>query len=128
VAGRSTGTAIYFLITANDFSALRRLEVDETWHFYAGDPVRLVQLSPEHPDGRVVTLGPDVLAGQTPQQGVSAGTWQGARLEDGGTRGWALLGCTMVPGWVEQEFTLGARTGLIAEFPGAAAEIARLTR
>ena len=124
---RAAASAIHYLITRDSFSALHRLAMHETWHFYAGDPVRLVQL---HPTGEItrVTLGGDVLTGQQPQCTVPAGTWQGARLVDGAERGWALLGCTVTPAWDEGDFELGEREELWREFPGAADEIARLTR
>ena len=38
---RSAMTAIYFLLTADAFSAFHRLSADETWHFYRGDPVSI---------------------------------------------------------------------------------------
>ena len=77
---------------------------------------------------RVTRLGPDVLAGDAPQLAVPGGCWQGARLAPGGTRGWALLGCTLAPAWDEREFELGERAALLREFPGAAAHIAELAR
>ena len=36
---RPMSTAIYFLITAGNFSAFHRIKSDECWHFYAGDPL-----------------------------------------------------------------------------------------
>jgi uncharacterized protein len=126
--GRPSGTAIYFLITREAFSALHRLAHDEIWHFYAGDPVQLVVLAATDSSPEVVTLGADILAGQTPQRVVSAGIWQGARLADGGSRGWALLGCTMTPGWDDRDWELGVRSDLRREFPAAADWIDRLTR
>ena len=33
------GTAIYFLLTAESFSAMHKLASDEIYHFYVGDPV-----------------------------------------------------------------------------------------
>ena len=36
------GTAIYFLLTPDNFSALHWLEEDEVYHFYLGDPVEPV--------------------------------------------------------------------------------------
>ena len=43
-------------------SLFHRLAFDEVWHFYAGDPLRLVLLHPDGSDEEVV-LGGDVLAG-----------------------------------------------------------------
>ena len=41
---RSFGTAIYFLLTPDTFSAMHRLASDEVYHFYLGDPVELLCL------------------------------------------------------------------------------------
>ena len=124
--GRAAGTAIYFLITPDGFSALHRLRTEEIWHFYAGDVVEHLILDPATGEGRKTHLGTGFAAGQTPQLVVPGDTWQGARLADGGA--WALLGCTMSPGWDAREFTLGERTGLAARFPDWAADIRALTR
>ena len=80
---RSIGTAIYYLITPESFSALHWLPGSEIFHFYLGDPVVMLQL---HPDGHVATvnLGPDIAAGHQPQVVVRGGVWQGLRLSEAG--------------------------------------------
>lgn len=128
-----TGSAIYFLMTPEDFSALHRLRADEVWHFYAGDAVEHVMLTPGDGAARVARLGGDILAGEIPQLVVPAGSWQGARLAAGGTptsrrAGWALLGCTLTPAWEEQGFELGGRAELARAFPAHAALVRALTR
>lgn len=134
--GRATGSAIYFLLTPEGFSALHQLQADELWHFYAGDLVEHVQLDPRDGSARVTVLGPDVLAGHWPQVAVPGGVWQGARLAlvcAGGParaplKGWALLGCTLAPAWNERNFMLGQRPELIRAFPAQAELVAALTR
>jgi uncharacterized protein len=134
--GRRAGSAIYFLLTTDDFSALHRLRTDEIWHFYAGDDVEHVHLNPRDGTVRTTVLGVDILAGQLPQLVVPAGHWQGARLvmgakasKPGAIRaGWALLGCTLAPAWDPNEFELGQRSRLVREFPSAAALVRALTR
>lgn len=127
--GRPAGTAIYFLITPDGFSALHRLETDELWHFYAGDPVEHVMFGDHFVPNCKSILGPDLAAGQRPQLIVSPQCWQGARLAPGPqVNGWALLGCTMSPGWEEREFRLADRAELLARFPARAADIRALTR
>lgn len=126
---RPASTAIYFLITPDGFSALHRLETDELWHFYAGDVVEHLTLDPVSGKGVKHFLGADLAVGGRPQLVVSGGSWQGARLAPGPAReGWALLGCTMAPGWDEREFILGQRAALIAGFPAWADDIKALTR
>jgi hypothetical protein len=127
--GRALGTAIYFLITPEGFSALHLLATDEIWHVYAGDPVEHVMFG-DAPDAQIKTLlGTDLAAGQRPQLIVPGGVWQGARLAPATVRnGWALLGCTMSPGWDERACVFGKRDELIARFPDWAADIHALTR
>jgi len=121
---RSISTAIYYLLTPNTVSALHRLPGDEVFHFYLGDPVRMLQL---WPDGstQTLTLGTDLKSGQVPQLVVPGGVWQGSVLVDGGK--FALLGATMAPGFDYADYTSGNRRELTSKYPEAAALIARLT-
>lgn len=113
-APRSLATSIYYLLTANTFSAIHRLPTDEIYHFYLGDPVEMLLLSPDE-SGQVVTLGPDILQGMRPQVVVSKGVWQGSRLLPGGE--FALLGTTMSPGFEFSDFESGQREVLVASYP-----------
>src|SRR4051794_38441999 len=58
---RSLGTAIYYLITPQSFSALHRLPGDEIFHHYLGDAVEMLML---HEDGRgeIVQIGGNIAA------------------------------------------------------------------
>jgi predicted cupin superfamily sugar epimerase len=121
---RSALTAIYYLVTPDSFSMLHRLPGDETFHFYLGDPVEMLQL---HPDGSACTIviGPDVAAGMTPQAVVPGGVWQGTRLVFGGR--FALLGTTMSPGFDPRDFEAGSRARLLESHPGERDRILALT-
>jgi predicted cupin superfamily sugar epimerase len=121
---RSASTAIYYLLTPTTFSALHRLRTDEVFHFYLGSPVRMLQLAPDG-TGRSVVLGPDILAGQQAQVVVPRGVWQGSLLEPGGT--FALLGCTVAPGFDYTDYEHGTRAELLARYPDHAELIRRLT-
>jgi predicted cupin superfamily sugar epimerase len=128
--GRPAGTAILFLLTPEEFSGLHRLDTDEMWHFYAGDPVEHVQL---FQNGAVQhnLLGPDVIGDHLPQLVARAGTWQGARIAPlslESARGWALVGCTLAPGWAEWAGELGERTALSSQFPQHRELVERFTR
>ncbi len=118
-------TAIYYLVTPEEFSALHKVASDEIFHFYAGDPVEMFQLW-EDGEAQTIVLGTDVLGGQFPQVVVPAGVWQGTRLQDGGA--WALLGCTVSPGFELADFEAGDRQTLTQRFPHRATELARFTR
>ncbi|MFZ1054891.1 MAG: cupin domain-containing protein [Opitutaceae bacterium] len=129
--GRASGSAILFLITEADFSALHRLRTDELWHYHAGDPAAVVQIDPGSHALETSVLGPDVAGTHLPTALVPAGSWQGARLHAPGapgSRGWTLFSCTLSPAWDEREFELGERGPLLREFPEHARLILDLTR
>jgi uncharacterized protein len=119
---RWLGTAIYYLLTPDAFSALHRLPGAEVFHFYLGDPVEMLQL--DNGSGRIITLGQDVLAGQMVQTVVPGGVWQGSRLRPGGR--FALLGTTMAPGFDFADYEAGVRSDLTVQYPAFADRIARL--
>src|SRR5271166_545670 len=56
---RSIGTAIYYMITPETFSALQRLPGTEIFQCCLGDPVVMLQLLPVG-RSRTVTLGSDL--------------------------------------------------------------------
>ena len=116
-------SAIYYLLTPEDFSALHRLPGPEIYHHYLGAPVELVTL---HDPGGLERrlLGPDLTAGQRPAVVVEGGRWQGSRT----LGAWSLVGTTMAPRFEIVDFELGDRATLTARFPTAADVIAALTR
>jgi hypothetical protein len=121
---RNVSTAIYYLLKPGHVSELHVLPGDEVFHFYLGLPVRMLQLWPDG-SGKEVILGPDILAGQVPQLVVPAGVWQGTRLL--GYDGFALLGCTVAPGFDYADYRSESRAELVAKWPSFTQEIARLT-
>jgi len=122
---RFTGTAIYYLLEPETFSEMHRLESDEIFHFYAGDPVEMLQLK-EGGDGVVVRIGNRLAEGERPQVVVARGIWQGSRLAPGGDR--ALLGCTVSPGFEFEDYETGSREQLCAGWPEFRELLCRLTR
>lgn len=124
---RVFGTAIYAVLTPADFSAMHRLDTDEIFHFYYGDPLEMLLL---HPDGsgEVFLLGHDLPAGQQPQKVVARNTWQGTRLASGGSHSFALIGTTMAPGFEWAGFELGERDALVKQYPAFADMIAARVR
>src|SRR5580698_2475875 len=100
---RRTSTAIYYLLEPGTFSEMHVLESDEIFHHYLGDAVEMLQL---FDDGstQVTMIGKDIAAGQRLQHVVPRGVWQGSRLLSFSSglfkpEGWALLGCTVSPGF-----------------------------
>ncbi len=126
-AERSASTAIYYLLCDDAWSAWHRIRADEAWHFYAGDGIDVHVLMP---DGALVThrLGhPLTQPGAVFQAVVPAGCWFAAERR-AGTKGYALAGCTVAPGFEFSEFELADTAQLARSYPGHAALIARLGR
>ena len=122
---RAASTAIYFLLAGEDFSAFRRLRSDEVWHFYTGFPLMLHVISPEGQYSSVL-LGSDPDAGHTLQTVVRAGCWFASHVADG--KSIAVVGCTVAPGFDFEDFEMGKRVELIAQYPRYRGLIERWTR
>ena len=121
---RSVSTAIYYLLKPGHVSELHVLPGDEVFHFYQGAPVRMLQLWPDG-SGKTVILGSDIASGHVPQLVVPAAVWQGTRLL--GESGFALLGCTVAPGFDYADYRSAKRAELIEKWPAFEEEIAKLT-
>ncbi len=124
-SGESIGTAMIGLYCQEPLSRslFHRLAHDEVWHYYAGDPLRLVLL---HPDGSSedVILGPDLAGGHRVQHLVPSGVWQAGETVPGGD--WTLFGCTMAPGFSPEAFEGGYAHVLAAQYPDRRPDIERL--
>lgn len=100
--GRGAGTAIYFLLRAEESSHWHRVDATEIWHHHAGGPLDLLIADDDAGPVRTVRLGPDLAAGQRPQGIVPAGAWQAARPVGGPV----LVGCTVSPAFTFDGFEL----------------------
>lgn len=121
---RHHSTAIYYLLTPTAFSRLHRLRGDEIFHHYAGDTVDMLQLFPDG-SSATVTIGRDLTRGERPQVLAPAGVWQGSRLKPGGA--WALLGCTVAPGFEYADYEDAPRAYFLERYPSERAMIEALT-
>ena len=122
---RPAATHIYFLLCKGQFSAFHRIAADEAWHFYSGDALLVHEITHS---GRLVThrLGSDPENGEAFFTTVGAGSWFASVLADGGE--YALVGCTVAPGFDFADFELADREMLTARHPEHAELIRRLTR
>jgi predicted cupin superfamily sugar epimerase len=115
---RSYATGIYFLLTGDTFSAFHRIQSDEMWHYYTGShPLEVLVI---HPDGRLqeLYLGPDPTQGQSFQAVVPAGAWFASRVLKATTaEAYALVGCTVAPGFDFADFELASAQSLSAQYP-----------
>ncbi len=115
---RAFSTAIYFLLESDDFSAFHRIHQDEIWHFYAGSPLTVHCINEEGAYSQVHV-------GETPMAVIPAGWTFGATVDVPG--GFALLGCTVAPGFDFADFEMPTRAELLTDYPAHAAIIERLT-
>ena len=130
---RAFSTAVYYLLRAGERSFLHRLRADELWHHYAGDPLAVTTIDD---DGTLTVhaLGHHVERGERFQVLVPAGTWFGAMLPEpatgkrAGARGFALVGCTVAPGFDFADFEMASRADLLHRHPQHRDVIERLTR
>ncbi len=103
VGGRAASTSIYFLLQRGERSHWHRVDAVETWHYYAGAPLKLSVVNGASEE--ILRLGPDIAAGEAPQVTVPARAWQAAEsLGD-----WTLTGCTVAPGFEFDGFELAPK-------------------
>ncbi len=118
-------SSIFYLLEEGDMSCLHRIRQDELWHFYLGDPMRLLMISPDGVFSEVL-LGQDVLNGQHLHYTVPAGYWFGATPASGSA--FCLLGCTVAPVFSFADFEMGYTEPLLALFPHLGRIITQFTR
>ena len=117
---RSAVTNIYFLLTGDSFSAWHRVDADETWHFYLGGDISISIINQDgsFEERRLGPTGPW-------QTTVPAGCYFAAHVPD---LTYALVGCTVAPGFEWYGFEIPTGEALTALYPQHAAAIPRFTR
>lgn len=121
---RAAGTAIYYMLSGDAFSAWHRIRSDEIWHFYAGGTL-LVHVLDEAGGLTTHRLG-NALADDAAafQAVVPANCWFAAERVSAAR--YTLVGCTVAPGFDFADFELADAARLAAEFPAHAELIAKL--
>ena len=120
---RSFSTAIYYLLQGPDISAFHHLRQDEVWHFLDGSGLTL-HIIDAAGNYSTVTLGRRPDAGEQPMAVITAGWLFGATVEGSG---YALLGCTVAPGFEFEDFEMPSRASLLERYPRHRSIIERLT-
>lgn len=111
---RNCSTGIYFLITKNTRSHLHKIKSDEMWHFYGGDPLKIVMLS-ESGEYSEQLVGSNLEKEESFQFVVPAGVWFGAEVAEGGE--YSLAGCTVSPGFDFKDFEMADKAQMVSKFP-----------
>lgn len=120
---RNVSTAIYYLLENEDKSRFHRIASDELWFFHQGNPLEILSIQ----NGQLIktVLGNNFENGEVPQTVIPAHTWFASRVKN--SKGYALVSCTVAPGFDFADFELADRDELINEFPDLIIYIKELT-
>jgi predicted cupin superfamily sugar epimerase len=109
---RSFSTQIYYLLEGREkASNWHRVDATETWHYYAGAPLKLQLATPTKDSAsdadskynfKEHTLGQDIFANQDPQVVIDPHVWQRATS----LGEWTLVGCTVAPAFMPEGFDM----------------------
>ena len=124
-SSRNFCTAIYFLLTSDNFSAFHKIKQDEIWHFYGGTPISLHIITKEGFYEKHL-IGSDLDNGEVPQVVVKGGDWFASEIEASDSFG--LAGCTVSPGFDFEDFEMADRQDLMERYPDHEEVITKLTR
>ncbi len=113
-SSRNFSTSIYFLLEGNQVSNFHKLKSDEQWHFYDGSSI-VVYVIDEGGNLNKILLGRNIEKGESLQTVIKYNSWFAAELSD--KTSFALIGCTVAPGFDFNDFELGKRDELIKTFP-----------
>ena len=122
---RSACTAIYYLLTGNQFASFHIMKSDEIWHFYSGSSMTLYIIDSK---GKLkeAFLGPNISKGETFQLTIKSGCWFAASLNE--KRSYSLVGCTVSPGFEYKDWEIGNRKRLAELYPQHKQIIERYTK
>lgn len=119
---RNSATAIYFLLQAGEISAFHRIKSDETWHFYLGESLEVVEIDLK---GKLIRtkIGRDFINGENLQYTVKAGHWFASHSL--GT--FSFVGCTVAPGFDFNDFEMANGDKLKEQYPKHSEVISKFT-
>ncbi len=120
---RNVSTAIFYLLENEDKSRFHRIASDELWFFHQGNPLEILSIQ----NGNLIktVLGNNFEDGEVLQAVIPAHTWFASRVKN--SKGYALVSCTVAPGFDFADFELADRDELIKEFPDLIKYINELT-
>lgn len=121
---RNIKTAIYYMLTNDDKSHLHRIKSDELWFYHGGEALEIVYI--KNGEWCTITLGSDIDKGETLQAVIPANVWFGAHLKD--KTGYALVSCTVAPGFDFADFEMANRLELQHQYPHLSKHIKFFTK
>lgn len=108
---RNYSTSIYYLLKQGNKSSFHKIKSDEIWHHYDGGCILIYYFE----NNELITkkLGKNIEEAEQPQLVVPKNTWFAA--EPASDCEYALMGCTVAPGFDFQDFDM-ATHGDLKEF------------
>lgn len=122
---RSFSTGIYYLLEKEKFSAFHKIKSDEMWHHYDGCAL-IIHTIDQQGTYQTLKLGKNLDQNEMPQAVVPYGVWFAAELEDKSS--YALVGCTVSPGFDFSDFEMADQSELLKGYPQHQEIIKKLTR
>jgi uncharacterized protein len=110
---RNVSTSIYFLLEGAQISKFHRLKSDELWHFYDGGSVKVYVIE-ENGKLTEIILGNKIEEGEVFQTVIRKNSWFAAEVVN--KRSFALIGCTVSPGFDFSDFELADKKFLLKCF------------
>ncbi|PWA75445.1 rmlC-like jelly roll fold protein [Artemisia annua] len=140
---RPISTAIYFFLPTGNVSNLHRIPSAETWHFYLGEPITILEIDDKNGSVKFTNMGQDIVSNQVLQYTVRPDVWFGAfpsrdfdivmdnklvrKAPRNAEKHFSLVGTTVAPAFEVQDFVLAKRSELISRFPALKSLISALT-
>lgn len=121
---RNISTSIYFLLDGSQFSKFHRLKSDELWHFYDGSSIKIYVID-EKGNLEEITIGRNSEYGEVFQTVIKKNNWFAAEVIN--KKSFALIGCTVSPGFDFSDFELADKEYLLENFPEHRRLIQKLT-
>ncbi len=121
---RNYSTSIYFLLDGKQVSKFHKLRSDELWHFYDGSSV-LIHIIDENGNYKKIIVGKNISSGDVYQTVIKKNCWFAAEVID--KKSFALVGCTVSPGFDFSDFEFGDRESLINKYPDLKSLIIQFT-
>jgi len=120
---RQVSTSIYYLLEGDDKSHFHRIQSDELWYFHQGAALEILYF--EGQELKRIYLGNNIDSGEVPQAMIPANTWFASHLKV--ETDFALVSCSVAPGFSFEDFELAKRADLTSEFPNYKAVIEKFT-
>lgn len=122
---RNCSTSIFYLLKSGQVSTFHRLKSDEIVHFYYGSCMSYYVI---HANGELqkIKLGNNPENGELLQLLLKGGCWFGSHVEI--PNSFALIGCTVSPGFDFHDFEISNRKKMTAKYPQYEDIIKKLTK